>query len=400
MVGPLAFAVEGWPSESQRLASHGSGGQLQPRGRFRPMVVWTLWLAFGRTPSIKGFGALARDWSWEWEVGRIIRRRGRWLAGVTAAVMLAFPVLSVIGPPTSTVTGSNWAGYFFPAGAYRSIGGQWQMPRITSAHRPVGALSIWIGLQNTAALVQTGTAEIAGNSPTTVLFWEYYPATYPQDALPENEAETQPGDHMAAYIRTDGHGRWQLWVEDLNTGAVLTKTLHHVQLGSELKPEWMVEDSGSSTRPLAPFTPIRFSRLTVNGIRVNLNQGAVAESMLQGRHLYASTSSPAASGTAFAVGYRAAMPRLTGFARPRSALIDVVSPLKALPGRTVTILGAGFGRRPGRVELGSRRLPTLSWSPATIRAHIPRSAIRIGQVLQVVTARGIRAAFNVRLRRG
>ena len=58
-----------------------------------------------------------------------------------------------------------------------------------------------------------------------------------------------------AYIRTDGHGRWQLWVEDLNTGAMLTKTLHHVKLGSELKPGWMVEDSGGSSSPLAPFTP-------------------------------------------------------------------------------------------------------------------------------------------------
>ena len=203
-----------------------------------------------------------------------------------------------------------------------------------------------------------------------------------------------------AYIRTDGHGRWQLWVENLNTGAVLTKTLHHVKLGSELKPEWMVEDSGGSSSPLAPFIPIQFSRLTVNGTRVDLNRGAIAESMVQGRRLYANTSSPVGGGTAFAVGYQAALPRLTGVLHPGTALIDVVSPLRVLPGDTLTILGAGFGRQPGRVELGARRLPALSWSSGEIRAYMPPSATRLVQVLKVTTVRGNRTEFIIRLRSG
>ncbi|HYF93789.1 MAG TPA: NosD domain-containing protein [Symbiobacteriaceae bacterium] len=41
--------------------------------------------------------------------------------------------------------------------------------------------------------------------------------------------------------------------------------------------------------------------------------------------------------------------------------------------RTVTIRGAGFGTRPGRVKLGDRKLPVRTWTDATIVVEIPRN---------------------------
>jgi hypothetical protein len=136
----------------------------------------------------------------------------------------------------------------------------------------------------------------------------------------------------------------------------------------------MLEDSGDSTKPLMPFTPVQFYALTVSGHVAQLGaEQAEAESMVQGTQSYATTSLPAHNASGFAVGFGATRPQ----PQARSsiaAVVDVVDPLRTLPARALWILGGGFGARPGHVRLGSENAPVIHWDPGAIEVFTPNLA--------------------------
>lgn len=323
----------------------------------------------------------------------------RLLALAAAASMLAFPIFAITGESSPGVTSSNWAGYFLPQGPYHSLGGQWTMPRQAStAHR--GALSIWLGLQASSDLIQGGTAQVSEVPPITYLFFENYPVGPPKDPLPGQDGQTRAKDRVAAYIRRTPGGSFEVWVEDLTRARSFHTILFTPHFPLSVEPEWLVEDSGNSTLPLAAFSPIQFSRLTVDGGLVHLKRdGAESESMVQGSSSYATPSSPGANGFAVAFANRTAH---ASSARTPSVAIDVVAPMRIHPHQPLVILGGGFGRRPGQVFLDHRRLKTLTWHPGIIRAlspaTLPAPPFDSKMQLRVTTSRAVQAQFDGNLR--
>ncbi len=325
-------------------------------------------------------------------MSRILARS---LAVLAAMALLALPFFGLAGESNPPLTSTNWAGYFIPAGSYQSVGGQWTMPRQILDQAQAGTLSIWLGLQASPHLIQGGTAQVDGSLTTTYLFWENYPATLPEDNLPGSDGQTFANNQIAAYIRKDGLHSWALWIEDLATGRVLTATVNRAHLGLSLQPEWMVEDSGNSPYPLLPFTPIQFSRLTVNGAVAGLNaDDAESESMAQGTTTYATTSSPSSNDNGFAVGFSADKPSpKPGPAHPQAA-IDVAAPLTLSTGQVLTILGGGFGEHKGQVLLEGHSARILNWRPGIIRVLAPKVSTPRRVDLAVVSRSGIHVRFD------
>jgi hypothetical protein len=186
-------------------------------------------------------------------------------------------------------------------------------------------------------------------------------------------------------------------VEDISTGAVLAaRASTGFPAGASLEPEWMVEDSGASTRPPFPFSPVQFSLLTADGRRVDLAE-ANFESMVQGETVFAATTPPATSQDGFAVDYggSSASSRSPVIAAHRP-IIDVVAPLQTLPGRRLTILGGGFGARPGRVAWRGLDLAIEDWSAGEIQANLPEGVVGGGMVV-VTRQNGLSTAFDGRV---
>lgn len=189
-------------------------------------------------------------------------------------------------------------------------------------------------------------------------------------------------------------------MEDLTRARSFHTTVFAPHFPLSVQPEWLVEDSGNSTLPLAAFSPIQFSRLTVNGGLAHLQRdGAESESMVQGSSSYATTSSPGANGFSVAFAHRKAE---ASPARTPSVAIDVVAPMRMHPNEPLIILGGGFGRRPGRVFLDHRRLKTLTWRPGIIRAlspaTLPAPPFASKMQLRVTTYHTGQARFDGNLR--
>lgn len=322
------------------------------------------------------------------------------LAALGAIGLLALPVFALTGESNPQLASSNWAGYFLAPSTYSSIGGQWTMPVQSLPNRgsSYGALSIWIGLQHSPYLIQGGTAQVNGSQLTTYLFWENYPSTLPQDALPGTLGETQPGDRIASFVQADPNGAWTLWIEDLTSKRLLHTTIQQRLSRQSLQPEWMVEDSGDSGSPLLSFSAIQFSNLTVDGRPVNLNRDqAESESMAQGESAYATVSPPSAGGNRFAVGYESSVPQLKSRRQADRAAIDVVAPLRMTRNRTLLILGGGFGPARGWVWLNAVPIRVLTWHRGEIRATVPASFHAQDARVSIQVFHGPRIRFDGRL---
>jgi hypothetical protein len=200
------------------------------------------------------------------------------LAGAAALSMVAgavsseaasasTPSLLQSSSPSAGITSRNWAGYEVQSGTYTSVSASWTEPAVkptASRHTAV----FWVGLDGatSSTVEQCGTLGQTENGKTTYHAWyEMYPASW----VVFSNAPVSPGDHIqatAAYSK----GRYALSVSNHTQG--WTRTAHKQAPGLARSSAEVIAEAPTidgNAGPLADFTPVTFSDITVNGGPVN-----------------------------------------------------------------------------------------------------------------------------------
>jgi hypothetical protein len=140
-----------------------------------------------------------------------------------------------------TDTSTNWAGQIANGNGtnFSAVAGQWTVPSVVATQYS-GASATWIGIDggptSPNSIIQTGTAQETGHGATAYSSWyELYPA--PAVTV----AAVAPGDHMSASIsqQTVGSTTWNLFIDDVTTGANHSFSLHYNGPGDSA--EWIEE---------------------------------------------------------------------------------------------------------------------------------------------------------------
>ncbi|HUK70222.1 MAG TPA: G1 family glutamic endopeptidase [Streptosporangiaceae bacterium] len=183
------------------------------------------------------------------------------------AASASTPTLPRLSSSSAGITSRSWAGYEVQSGTYTSVSASWTQPAIKpAASRHIAVF--WVGLDGaqSSTVEQCGTLGQTENGKTTYQAWyEMYPASW----VVFSNAPVAPGDHMqatAAYHQ----GRYSLSVSDHTQGWTHTARKHAAGLArssAEVIAEAPTVDGNAG--PLADFTPVTFSDITVNGAPVN-----------------------------------------------------------------------------------------------------------------------------------
>ncbi len=203
-------------------------------------------------------------------------------AGTAAAAPAAHPVTHVIGPaahlvrpgpgtrplvahggPANAAESTNWSGYAAASGTYKSVSANWTEPTGTCSSGDQYS-SFWVGLDgySSSSVEQTGSeVDCAGRTPEYYSWYEMYPA------YPVNFSNTvRPGDHFTGSVTYNGSSSYTLVLTDSTQS--WSHTVHATLSGAANSSAEVIAEAPSSSSgvlPLAHFSPITFSRATVNG---------------------------------------------------------------------------------------------------------------------------------------
>ena len=235
------------------------------------------------------------------------------LASMLAVAALSLPAVApAIYETTASIRGatglgwysSNWAGYAVERGPYRSVSGQWTVPRVVPTSRPTFS-ALWVGIDGVAntSLIQAGTEQdfyrgVAHYSA----WWEVLPAP----AVTIRSLAVRPGDRMTARIARVGTDRWRITISDARGGSYTTVRAY---AGPGTSAEWIEEAPvvGWRTAALAIHGSTAFDNATVNGTGPRLI-AADGGAMISGDLLVDVPSWPDRDGNGFALSQQGTAP--------------------------------------------------------------------------------------------
>lgn len=218
---------------------------------------------------------------------RLIRGAGALVAVCAVGSLACSTVASatvgvtVAQPPNighDATTSLDWAGYAVTGVPVTSVTGTWVQPSVSCPTGKAQLSAAWLGIDgyqaNDPSVEQVGTdadcskaVKKVPGGPTYYAWYEFYPAalvvlnpaTYP----------VSPGDVLSGSVTVSGNrytvalvdgGRWS-WSTVVTATSVLANA----------SAEWIAESpvlckgTDCKVSPLAPFTPLVFSALTING---------------------------------------------------------------------------------------------------------------------------------------
>jgi hypothetical protein len=213
-------------------------------------------------------------------------------AGGTTAARAAQHGPRISSAPNHKVShssSSNWSGYAVAGGRYTTVSASWTQPSVSCTSTDAYS-SFWIGLDGdtTNTVEQTGSeADCSSGKAVYYSWYEMYPK------YPVNYSNTvKPGDHFTSTVSSDGRGDFTLVLTDTTEGwsHSTTARLKSAKLGSA---EAIAEAPSSSggVLPLADFSSVAFSGLTVNGATVTSSTPGIDRiNMVSGSTTKATTS--------------------------------------------------------------------------------------------------------------
>lgn len=192
---------------------------------------------------------------------------------------------------------SNWAGYAVDGGPYRSIGGQWNVPRVAVGNGR-GFSALWIGVDgfSNTSLIQAGTeADVYGGATHYFAWWEILP----EPAVVIRGLAIHAGDRISAGIVRVSSGRWRITIRDARGGSYATTRSYP---GPGTSAEWIEEAPVVDDRPtpLAVHGTVVFDDATVNGSSPHL-QAADGGAMIRRGVVADIPSAPDEDGNGFSL---------------------------------------------------------------------------------------------------
>ncbi|HEX4433182.1 MAG TPA: G1 family glutamic endopeptidase [Acidimicrobiales bacterium] len=159
---------------------------------------------------------------------------------------------------------TNWSGKIATGPAFTGVTGNWTVPAV-QATQYQGASATWIGIDggpgSPSSIIQTGTAQVAGNGGTEYYAWY---ELYPQP--PVDVGQVAPGDHITASIEQANPSTpsvWTLSIDDATNGTSASGPLTYN--GPGLSAEWIEELPtvvGAPQPVLANFGSATFTHMT------------------------------------------------------------------------------------------------------------------------------------------
>ena len=208
---------------------------------------------------------------------------------------------SAAGDPRARVT-EQWAGYMTAPGSYSSVSAEWVHPRVDCTARESG-FGIWVGLDHTDTVQQTGTAtDCVNGRPRHYAWFEMYPLP----SVRFEGAEVEPGDRIGAAVSTRDGRHYDLRVVN-HTRGWERATREFTRDGRGSTAEVLVEGYGRPELPLADFGRVDFSRADIDGRDLRA-AGAVKYEMAGRVGRQATTGDLAASGREFSVTWHSGHP--------------------------------------------------------------------------------------------
>ena len=203
-------------------------------------------------------------------------RTGAVLALITAATLIpanasAFAATATSTPRLQYATQSgDWAGYDVTDGSYTSVKASWIVPTVTCSTSESSYSAFWVGLDGdgSSSVEQIGTsADCDTGTPTYSSWYEFYPAA--EVSLTDI---VSAGDSMTASVTAgSAAGQYTLVLTDNTRG--WTRTISGSapdaeNASAEVVAEAPTDAETDEVLPLADFSTVRFTDVSVNGATV------------------------------------------------------------------------------------------------------------------------------------
>jgi Peptidase A4 family len=159
--------------------------------------------------------------------------------------------ISILAVQDGQTTSSNWSGYAVTGSGFTNATGSWIVPTAKCSSGTQYS-SFWVGIDgySSSTVEQTGTdADCSRGRPQYYAWYEFFPA-YP---VTITSVPVKPGDRIAASIKFAGGSNFTIFLKDITTGKVYSKT-GSVSNAQRTSAEWIAEaPSSASVLPLADF---------------------------------------------------------------------------------------------------------------------------------------------------
>jgi hypothetical protein len=166
----------------------------------------------------------------------------------------------------------NWSGYVLAGGqttithpgvTFYGIVAQWRVPSVVCSTSPASQSAEWVGVDGFESsdkpIFQTGTSQVCvrGSLRSDFAWWTDNQRGFEPQVL----FAVDSGDVVRAEVERAGPYVWDYVLEDLTSGRSAEGP--EAYRGPGYSAEWIVEDPGGGSGPLADFNAVTFERLGV-----------------------------------------------------------------------------------------------------------------------------------------
>ena len=203
---------------------------------------------------------------------------------LTPAVVVADP--SLFFAPTDTAgsgteLSGDWAGAVATGQEYTSVSASWTVPTVSCTDVETSYSAMWAGLDGdgSSSVEQIGTSsDCDTGTPVYSAWYEFYPSA--SVTLPQT---VKAGDKITATVTSTGGQHYKLTLTDKTRGWTKTVTGSAPEAtgaSAEVVAEAPTDARSGAVMPLADFSSVAFSDVTINGLPLSKVSGVSAITMV------------------------------------------------------------------------------------------------------------------------